>query len=367
MKDYLDGIYFGVPEDEYLSIDRLSTSGICDLRISPADYWSKSPLNPNRKLDDETTRAMILGRAYHKARLEPGEFPLRFVRELSKDDYPSDMLTTSTAIADALGELGEAKTKAGESVLEKAKRLRAAGYGGLIWHEELDLWEQDLQGRQPIKGEYFDQIVIDMVNLRRTDLIDDLLSNGEAEVSILWTDANGIRMKCRVDWLRADGWVEVKTFSNSAGKHVNNAIRDAFMYRRYHIGAAVYRDAIETVRSGKLAIVSENYTPEQQALIDAIRGRSGELTCDYVFQQTGGVPNVLSRRFAFWELRESPDLPPISKTALFQKAEGEIAAAKRDWVNYREIYAPGEPWMPWSPVGEFTDMDFPAYWLQEEA
>ena len=43
----------------------------------------------------------------------------------------------------------------------------------------------------------------------------------------------------------------------------------------------------------------------------------------------------------------------------------EIAAAKRDFLAYSEIYERGEPWLPFNPSGEITDADFSQYFLEE--
>lgn len=382
-----DGIYFDLPEDDYHAIQRLSTSAICKLRISPADFWADSWLNlsPAELTPDQLARQLkvrVLGRAYHCARLEPERFHDSFVREISKADFAGveGFLDTSTAIGDKLAELGEPKSKAGEGVLDKARRLRDLGYLHPIWHIEFETWENDTGNRQAIPAELWDNLLVDMQRLQKVPQVHALLSGGQSEVSVLWTcDKTGIPMKARLDYLKPDCWADFKTFDNSRGKHVFNAIRDAFQHNRYYLQAVSYRDAVEAIRSGNLAVLGK-FDENQMALVEQIRRRPSELDCVYVFQQKSGVPNIFMRRVNFWDVPLSTlaNDPGASEeavaraheatrrpTALFNKGRREIAAAKRDFLAYQEIYAPGEEWLPYAPEGEFTDDDFPPWFLDE--
>ena len=70
-----DGIYFDLPMEAYLGIERLSATGLQLLCASPAAFWAKSWLNPEKAdEDEEETKAQQLGKAYHCARLEPDRF-----------------------------------------------------------------------------------------------------------------------------------------------------------------------------------------------------------------------------------------------------------------------------------------------------
>ena len=64
-----DGIYFGMSEDDYLAIPRLSSSGIKTMCVSTLDFWFDSWMNASREPETETP-ARALGKAYHKLILE---------------------------------------------------------------------------------------------------------------------------------------------------------------------------------------------------------------------------------------------------------------------------------------------------------
>src|SRR3546814_13994804 len=71
----VDGIYFGLPADVYHAVERLSSSGIQKICVSPATFWRGSWFDPDRpEPDADETIWQILGRAYHTARLEPHLF-----------------------------------------------------------------------------------------------------------------------------------------------------------------------------------------------------------------------------------------------------------------------------------------------------
>lgn len=375
-----DGIYFGLPDHIYHGVRALGSGSISDLIISPATFWRGSWLDPDRpELDEEQTKAQMLGKAYHVARLEPDRFHQLYCRELSKADFPSrGFLSSGTDIEAALLDLGETKKKSGEKVPDQAQRLADCGYQGTIWPLEQARWKAQLGDRTPIKAEYFDDIVVDMERLRATGEIAELLSGGAAEVSVFWTDQHGLRCKARFDYLKPRLWDDYKTFANPNGKVLAQAIADAFRYNRYYIQAAHYRDAAEAIRTGGLKIIGDA-TDDERALIAKIQLSPLELACWYIFQEKGGIPNLLARQFQFHSIPFNTELHSAgldddrqaainertaSPTMIFTKALVEIQHAKRLFALYSEIYPAGTPWSPIEPLGQIGDDDFNSFWLE---
>jgi hypothetical protein len=385
-----NGIYFGLDFEEYRSIERLSKSGIKQLLISPADYWADSYLNPSPKRltpQQQKTREMakLLGQAYHCARLEPDQFHDRYVREISHADFANieGFLVTGTDMGSQLEGMGEKKSG---SVAEQAERLRLAGYAGPIWQIELAAWEANRGGRIALPAEAFDQIEIDMLRIAAVPSVHATLSDGFAEVSILYDCPDtGLPMKARLDWLRADGWVEFKSFANPNGKQLEQCLMDAIKYNRYYIDVAAYHEAVETIRTGENAICRGEFTAAHAVMIDDISQSPVPLPHRLIFQQKGGVPNVLSREIRLFEspyraveeLRAdnatddriakaekfAGELTP-RPTMLMMKARAEIKRAKRAFIGYNEIYERGQPWQPFEPHREVSDLDFSPYFLE---
>ena len=372
-----DGVYFNLREKEYHALQRLSASGINNILVSPATFWHKSWLNAER--EDEDTPDRLLGRAYHTARLEPHRLDELFVSELDKEDY-ADGILTDTAVKAALKELGAPQSKAGERAIDRAHRLRSLGYEGKIWLLELEGWECKKGDRTPIPAQYWRDIQTDMRRLRGNPEIAELFSGGAAEVSILWTcRETGLKMKGRIDYIKPNMIVDLKTFQNSNGKRLDQAIADAFRYNRYYIQAALYWTAVELIRAGDLQSMDGN--EEQSILFDQIASNPSPLASWYVFQEKGGVPNLLAYEIGLLKVHESAyagesgiDDETIrqrardavtNKTALMLKAEMEIRHAKGQFSTYSEVYGDGEPWQPVTPLRSLNDEMFSGYWLDE--
>lgn len=377
--DIVDGVYFGLPEEVYHAVPRLSASGIQKLCVSPATFWRGSWLDPDRpEQDEDATKAQVLGKAYHCARLEPDRFETAYVRQPEKDDYGNDLLTSDVAIKAELKKLELTQSVGDETSVERAKRLVEAGHEGPIWCIIMDEFETERAGRIPISGRFFDQIVQDMERLHGNEEIAAKLTGGQPEVSIFWTDANGIPMKCRVDYLKSELWDDLKTFDNSRMKLLDQAIADAVRFNRLYVQAAVYRDGIEAVRVGGVDIIGEA-TDQQRALIASIRLKPDELECWFIFQEKNGVPNTLAREFPFYDVPMQTTLNSFGATdeqaaaaaeatrtvtGIFRRAKWEVEYAKRQFVLYSEVYKPGTPWFPLNPTKRLSDLDFNSFWLE---
>lgn len=371
-----DGIYFDLPADVYHAVERLSSTGIQRVCVSPATFWRGSWLDPDRPdPDEDETIWQLLGRAYHVARLEPHLFEALYCRDLDKADAPKGTLFTATDMGKQLEEYGLKKSG---SVLEQAERLADAGFpSSQLWPLIKAKWEEDRGARTALPAKHYDQMLTDRDRIQANSQIGPLLAGGEAEVSVFWTDEYGVKMKARIDYLTRDHWVDFKTFDNSRGKHLNQALADAVRYNRYYVQASVYREAVEQIRVGNLPVI-EASTDDQRSLIAALQITPAELRCWYIFQEKNGVPNLLAREFPFYavpyttilnDAGATPDQIAVAheanrhRTDLFRKGEGEVLQAKKLFVLYSEVYQPGEPWFPLEAIGAFSDDDFHPYWL----
>jgi hypothetical protein len=388
-----NGIYFGIPFEEYEKIERLSKTRIKQLLVSPADFWADSWLNPKPlKLTPEQERrkhmARVLGNAYHCARLEPGEFHDRYCRELTQADFVNapGFITTGAAMGAELEKLGEKKSG---SVAEQAERLLAAGYEGTIWQIELAKYEAQRGDRIALTAETFDQIVIDMERMQAVAEVHETLSNGEPEASILYDcPETGLPMKARLDWLRGDGWAEFKSFANPQSKALEKCLLDAIIFNRYYIDVACYHEAVEAVRLGGLTVQGEPPIGYAREIVEQIKASPSPLSHKIIFQQKGGVPNVLSRDLQLFEdhggvarhleeigatedriekAKAFAEASTPQPTQLMRKAIADIRNAKRLFVGYSEIYERGQPWQPFEPHASYSDIDFHPNFLESRA
>jgi len=366
------GVYARMPFEQYLRIPALSSSGINNLLVSPGTFWANSWLNPDR--NDEDTTARRIGRAFHMARLEPDRFAATYRPELRKGDFE---IATHEQIKAELAARGLPQTAKGERVLEAALRLREAGYGAPIWHLELDEWERDANGRDSLPADTFDEIVRDAERLRLDADIAGLLDDGWPEVSVVWRDDHGTLWKARFDFVSARALVDVKTFSNPYGKPLDRCIRDAIQFNRYYVQAALYFDVAERIRAGVIGAGEE----ASQPVVDALRGAMGPMEFWWIFQETGGIPNVLARQFRMTldvhphHLAQEPTPESAEEFArklqtpsfLLRKARDQIAGAASLYRRAMEIWGTEEPWGTMMPVNDIGDEDFSPYFFEADA
>lgn len=408
MTDLPNGIYLGMAEDDYLAIERLSKSGIKKVRVSAADFWHDSWLNPHKpELTPEQERrkhiARVMGRAYHCARLEPDRFERQYVSEPSKTDAPEGTLFTLDAMKDVIRELNKEREKPdqlklGGSTMEVALRLADDSHDrAKLWHLIMSDWEASLPDDAiRLDANSYAEIVEDGRRLRAAGNVSDLLTGGFSEVSILYTCPDTkIPMKARLDYLKGDAWAELKTFSNPNGKHLEQCVMDAIRYNRYYLDAACYFEAIQALQGELDLFWDKEVVPDGEVarftkMLEELRARSSPPDLHFVFQQTGGVPNVLDRKWRFFEpnrseeaiadlerdgatedhLKRARHMQSISDnrpvaTAIHTKARVEIKRAKEDFISYSEMYPAGDPWLPFDPSREITDADFHPNWLEE--
>lgn len=437
-----DGIYIRLDEDLYHAQQRLSSSGISKIHASEADFWASSWMNPEH--EDKTTDAQLLGRAFHTARLEPEMLDQRFVREIDKADFPDalftdaevrakikelqpkkedhpDVLQNDAAVKRALKEAGEKQTIGeetpddrkvrlravsagvvfwddiiadfegefgpisapdGETPLGRAIRLEGYGYGGPIWSIEVAKFEVERGERTSLPVKFWDQVQADVKAMASNDIAKRYLSDGIAEVSILWTDETDpetpIPMKCRIDYLKAEQFCDAKTFENVYGKPVRDCIADAFRFNGYYRQARFYLEGTEQIRCGGLEIM-DAATDREREIIAQIQIAPHPLSCTYVFQQKRGVPNVfgcpvmLHKTHASLRAAATGDAPTDADIArryadtslLARRAEHDIATCIETFRACVKKYGmDGTPWEPLCPEWIINDEAFSGFWLE---
>jgi len=375
-----DGIYFQLPEDQYHAQKRISSSGIQSLLISPGTFWHRSPLNPDYAKNEakRDPMARIIGRAYHTARLEPSMMDNRFAREPHVSEFEG-VLATDAAVKKELKAMGEAQTKSGELALARAYRLKEVGYEGDIFSIIMHEFKESLDGREAVPAEVWDDIIRDGERLRSCEAVCEILYNGGSdcghEVSVFWTDKEGNKYKCRFDKILPDRFIDLKTFANSMGKELMQNLNDAFQYNRYYIQGSHYFNGSEVVRTSDLPVIGN---AEEKALIKSIRANPLPLQPYFLFQEKGGIPNILMKRYRIFNIHYSDadadhmgvdNLYELAvhhnhRSAIYMKAEVEIQQAVKQYNRYMEVYGENEPWFPLdNAVTDFDDLDFNPYWL----
>jgi hypothetical protein len=179
--------------DGYQNIAGLNYSTLKHLRVSPLHF------KHNREQPPQDRTAFMLGRASHGAILEPDRFPLDFAV------YPG---------------------------------ARRAG-------NDWDAFKEAHRGQTIIKAEEYAEALAIRDAVRGHRVANKLLSGGEAERTLIWTDAaSGLVCKGRIDYLRADGFVDVKRTAQLDPRRFQRTAYDL----GYHLQAAWYRRGIAALR-----------------------------------------------------------------------------------------------------------------------
>lgn len=161
-----DGYYKSLPIEEYIKEPGLSKSGLSDLWVSPAHYKA-------RQLEPKKFAAADLGSAVHALVLEP-------------ERAESIIVTPPVEV------LGKNGAKSTNSYKE---------WVGLQDKGALILSADEYDAAQSMREAV-------LTHPRAAEL----LSNGNPEVSMFWTDGDGLRVKCRPDYLGDTGYyVDLKT------------------------------------------------------------------------------------------------------------------------------------------------------------
>lgn len=211
------GLVRGMPADEYHADPSVSNTMLSAMNKSPAHCWALH-LDPNRS-SQEPTPAMLAGTMTHAAILEPAAFDARYIVKPEGCDY---------------------RTKDGRE------------------------W-RDKQTRQIITTDDLTRVRAQREAVLKVTVLRNLLSQGEAEASVFWTDtATGLRCRARPDWLHMTGTkrciaVDLKTISDLT---LESAMRSIASYG-YHRQAAHYVDGLRAagyeVEDFVFAFVSSSY------------------------------------------------------------------------------------------------------------
>lgn len=225
MTDTLSGIRLGIPELTYHSDTRtLSASGAKTLLSDPERFaWERSHGRPPKAAFD-------LGGVVHALVLRSGDERIRII-----DAY--DWRTKAAQDA------RKAAWAAGLTPINRTEFLQATKIAGAV---------------------------------RRHPLASTIFTNGKAEASLYWTDPEtGVACRARVDWLREDMIVDLKTARYGTGT-ADTFGRQAASFN-YPLPAAVYTEAVEALTGKTLPFITVAVETEPPYIVRAYRYTDGDL------------------------------------------------------------------------------------------
>lgn len=295
-----NGIYFNMPEDEYHAQEGLSSTGIKELLQSPVNFWFNSVYNP--LYVPKKTNFLDDGKMFHCLYLEGEEvFNSRYI---VIPEYCENLGKNSKAYRNWLE--FEAKDKLPITFDKYNKLITHAGY--------VNKW-----------------------------LAPHVFEGGYPEVSIFWEE-DGIPCKCRIDYLRLSGFIDLKTFEKNNFKNIDEYVQDYIFKYAVYIQLRWYEKAIRFAIENKLPVFG---TPEQKKFVSEIQGYNPG-----IFFIDRKIPNTRLRMFG-------------ECTELWQIADKRIQTAKDLFCKYRDIYGMRSAWLENSPPVTYNDLDFHQLYIEK--
>ena len=208
-------VFRQMSNDDYHAHGAIGASGLKAFKRSPAHYWA-AYLDPEREPKD--TRAMRIGRAWHCALFEPGEFTDRYVA-----DHGINKLTTRAKV---LAELLALDADAAAAELKRCRGvpddLKSTTKEGKALYAEIEA-----AGQRPMPESDLDWIVTEAARMHGKDVLpadttttvqkmaaiarahrisrvifDQMAEFGVAEQSLFARDpASGVMLKVRPDYM----------------------------------------------------------------------------------------------------------------------------------------------------------------------
>ena len=332
------GIYFGMPEDEYHAIPALSNSGVKQILASPMNFWaSTSWLNP--EFEEEESKFMDMGTAYHTRIVEGRDvFYNRYAPALDPNDFPRALVS-----ADDLRNALPDGVKRGGNKTELAARVLEHIPDAQIWDLTVEEYQDRNLGKEFLSQKLIKKIEVAAAMIEKHPMLSKAFCGGYPEVVIVWNcRETGVPMKARLDYLKRQAIVDLKTFSNPFNKPVDRAIAYAVASYKLHIQVAVYHEAVEEAKSlGFHGLIDAPGIVWQ----DAFR-KSEQHEFLFVFQQTGVAPVARGWKFP--------------RHLTYDIGKIAVAEAKRRYKENLEKFGK-DPWVDETGIQEFDDTMFPGF------
>jgi hypothetical protein len=297
--EHPDGVHLHMSEDAYFADWALGSSSIKTLFSSPPDWWWESPFNLLQPQARKKKNALEFGSALHVALLEGMQtFRTVYGVEPTKYDHPN-ALDTMDDMKAWLKDRGE---KVSGSKADLIERVLACDPNAPVLERIVAKWAQ--QGKRPISRTDFGKITL-MERLlmgppSQPTRLGKAFTGGLSEVSVFWTEevqigaaVVKIRFRARLDKLKPNASIDLKSFSNWEGREFHKAmLRDAAI-RWYPLQAVHYEKARQKLRefvaAGKI-FAPPGCEAEIELLQEIARAETWRWV--WVFYKTDGAPRA---------------------------------------------------------------------------
>lgn len=362
-----DGVYFGLPREEYHDIPRLSASGIKTLLSSPEAFWADSWMNPARRKREHTDATQI-GELFHDYLLEGAEvFFSRYHVLPDPGLYEKrgiEVLSTGRQIYPLARKLD---ISTGKTLLKISKEI-AKVYCPIkcvLWPSLMEEEEEKAKGRTHVKNEIYQNILNIEHAIEENPEIRSIFKGGAPEVSILWTDrVTGVKMKCRADYLKPvrDSVViiDLKSFSNvDRSEDASHLVSREIANNNYFIQPPVYTAAL---KAAHIMGAEKFHGDAPNGLVEAISERQ-IFPFFFLFVHSGGLPIVIPRMFS----RFGPGGKlGASENAYWIRGSSQARYGVTTFRDKMSEFGPNRPWIVKRSIKPLQDENFPIWAFEEK-
>lgn len=338
---HADGIYFGLPAEEYHADEAIGSTGMKKLIVSPVEWWWQTPRNPLYK-PQKMTPAMIMGAAMHALVLEgQDEFDRRFVKEITPADYPNALATTDElkAFLDSRGR--NCKIKKADLIRQVLEEPNHPP----IWQLVQERYAQENAGKTIMGEEEYEAVLLSSRMVTANPELAPAFEGGMPEVSVFWT-VDGVRLKCRFDYLKIKSTIDLKSYAvKSAGRSIDSSIYQAIGAERYDVQGVHYGNGrMQIARFVEQGQVFGDHNPRWLKAVADCR----DWKWVWIFYKTTGAPIARGKAF-----------DPASTN--WSNAQLEITKALEDYRACEAAFGNGI-WIDRTPIDTIGEGDLPS-WL----
>lgn len=343
------GVYFDLPMADYHADPSLGSTDLKALLVHPAIYWQRSSMNPARQ-ENSDTPAKKMGRALHSLVLE-GE--LAFAKAFIEEPTPAGFPDALASAEDLRNYVRRHLLKgAGTTKAEMAKAIKKHDPTVQIWDDIKSLFDAMVvrSGLEVLKPEAMAEVCSAAANITLNPHLARAFKGGAPEVSVFWTDENGLPCKARHDYVKPKTLVNLKRFANQRQRPVDIAIHLAIAEYRYDVQAKHYLDSYPHL----FAAAKEGRVFGPCALPEGWEDQLADpeaITYTWIFHQMDGPAVTVGRQLS------------LHSSAL-NRATRDVAKAKAIYADCIAKYGT-ERWVSDEPIADLLDTDLPV-WMREE-
>ncbi len=282
------GIYLGLPEDEYHANPALGSTAIKQLFEDPVEWQYQNLLGEEM----HQTPAMLLGSAIHKRLLEGRDaFEGAYYRKLTPDDVENPLVT----VDDLKERLRALALPLGGKKPDLIDRVHKADPDAVIWDVEKQLYDEESAHKTELNEEHMRRVELAAEWCQADHLLRPFMRNGTFNLGIpevsVFTEIDGVKVKQRIDLLLPGKLVDLKSFSPMMNKEPIYALPYAIRKFGHDLQAGHYENVFEAAKG--LPIFGAD--PAQETMIRQTLETEPDWV--WVFCKTIGAPQVYVEPF----------------------------------------------------------------------